>query len=552
MATAAAWWPARAVSRLSVMAALSGRPSRPRPVHRSLVLAFALVVCGVGAIAAARPTSDHVRPLVLIVGLLAVVVGVVFVSPAAVRALAVPARRLPFAPRLALRDLARYQARAAAALAAITLGLGISVAVVAIAGANEYRSDEGNLSAQQLLIRFDDPAEVPSPDADRVRAEPARRPSGDGRGRSRQRRGGPSARLRDEPGDVDGSEHALTHRGRRPRRTPTPRNSSAYPYVATPEVLAHYGIDPATIDPATDLLTVYTGAVELADFSTPPGPERAGDEGAARRSSAVQRRAQLVDHRSSHDAARLGTNARGLARRVARRARPARRSPRPAPPRPVPGSTIDVRSDQDGLAALRTGATTAGVVLAIAIVMMAIGLLRGESARDLRTLTATGAAGRTRRALTAATAGTLALLGVVLGMAGVYIALLASFHAELGKLAPVPVPHLLIIAVGLPLAATAAGWLMGGREPRRVRAASHRVTQTTSPFEPRFGTETCTKPGPSYKPLRHVTPSAKERRWTTKPDASRTRTSADDGAAVAAPLDRDGGGDARADPRRLR
>ena len=164
MATAAAWWPARVVSRLSVMAALSGRPSRPRPVHRSLVLAFALVVCGVGAIAAARPTSDHVRPLVLIAGLLAVVVGVVFVSPAAVRALAVPARRLPFAPRLALRDLARYQARAAAALAAITLGLGISVAVVAIAGANEYRSDEGNLSAQQLLIRFDDPAETSSPD----------------------------------------------------------------------------------------------------------------------------------------------------------------------------------------------------------------------------------------------------------------------------------------------------------------------------------------------------------------------------------------------------
>ena len=167
MATAAAWWPARVVSRLSVIAALSGRPSRPRPVHRSLVLALALVACGVGAIAVAGPTSNHVRPLVLVMGLLAVVVGFVFVSPAAVRALAVPARRLPFAARLALRDLARYQARAAAALAAITLGLGISVAVVAIAGANEYRSDEGNLSAQQLLMTFDDPAEAPNRDSPR-------------------------------------------------------------------------------------------------------------------------------------------------------------------------------------------------------------------------------------------------------------------------------------------------------------------------------------------------------------------------------------------------
>ena len=55
--------------------------------------------------------------------------------------------RLPFAPRLALRDLARYQARAAAAIAAITLGLGASVTIVVLAQANQYRADEGNLSA---------------------------------------------------------------------------------------------------------------------------------------------------------------------------------------------------------------------------------------------------------------------------------------------------------------------------------------------------------------------------------------------------------------------
>jgi putative ABC transport system permease protein len=71
------------------------------------------------------------------------------------------------------------------------------------------------------------------------------------------------------------------------------------------------------------------------------------------------------------------------------------------------GLAIEVRADQDGLAALRTRATTTGVLLAMAIVLMAIGLLRGECAGDLRTLTATGAAGRTRRALTATTAGHL-------------------------------------------------------------------------------------------------------------------------------------------------
>ncbi len=49
-ATVAAWWPARMTSRLSVMAALSGRPPAPRPVHRPLLVAVALV-------AGARPPS---------------------------------------------------------------------------------------------------------------------------------------------------------------------------------------------------------------------------------------------------------------------------------------------------------------------------------------------------------------------------------------------------------------------------------------------------------------------------------------------------------------
>jgi putative ABC transport system permease protein len=132
------------------------------------------------------------------------------------------------------------------------------------------------------------------------------------------------------------------------------------------------------------------------------------------------------------------------------------------------GLAIEVRTGQDELAGLRTGATMIGVILAIAIVIMAIGLLRGESASDLRTLTATGAASRTRRELTATTAGTLALLGVVLGTAGAYIALAAGYHDELGKLVPVPVAHLSVIVVGLPLAAAAAGWLLAGREPRGV------------------------------------------------------------------------------------
>src|SRR5215207_1192355 len=126
MATAAAWWPARTMARLPVTAALSCRPSRPRPVRRSLVSALMVLALGAAAIAASQPTGggQRVRPWLLIAGMVLVVIGVVFASPGAIRAMAALAGRMPFAPRLALRDLGRYQARTAAALAAITLGLG--------------------------------------------------------------------------------------------------------------------------------------------------------------------------------------------------------------------------------------------------------------------------------------------------------------------------------------------------------------------------------------------------------------------------------------------
>ncbi len=104
--TAAAWWPARTIARQPVMRSLSRRPARPTAVHRSLAAAAVLVAAGVAAISLSHPTGDHVRPIVLIVGVVAVVLGVVFVAPAAaIRVLAAPAGRLPFAPRLALRDL---------------------------------------------------------------------------------------------------------------------------------------------------------------------------------------------------------------------------------------------------------------------------------------------------------------------------------------------------------------------------------------------------------------------------------------------------------------
>lgn len=99
---------------------------------------------------------------------------------------------------------------------------------------------------------------------------------------------------------------------------------------------------------------------------------------------------------------------------------------------------------------------------------MTVGLIRGESAGDLRTLTATGATSRTRHTLTGVTAGALALLGALPGVAGAYLALAATYLDDLGYLSRTPVLPLLLIVVGVPLTATAAGWLFAGCEPSAI------------------------------------------------------------------------------------
>jgi len=59
--------------------------------------------------------------------------------------------------RLALRDLARYQARSAAALAAISLALGIAVAIMISLAAATNAADAGNLPDNQMQIWIGQP-----------------------------------------------------------------------------------------------------------------------------------------------------------------------------------------------------------------------------------------------------------------------------------------------------------------------------------------------------------------------------------------------------------
>ncbi|MGH3400561.1 MAG: hypothetical protein ACRDPO_38360, partial [Streptosporangiaceae bacterium] len=127
---------------------------------------------------------------------------------------------------------------------------------------------------------------------------------------------------------------------------------------------------------------------------------------------------------------------------------------------------LEIASGGTDFAEIADVGTALGILIALGILAACVGLIRSETAPDLRTLTATGASSTTRRTITAATAAALGLLGAILGLAFALAASLVWAHGALSALfGNVPVADVLILAIGLPLAAAAGGWLLAGREP---------------------------------------------------------------------------------------
>src|SRR5512132_2115006 len=478
-ATAAAWWPGRTVARLPVLLALSGRPPKPRPARHSAIVAVALIAAGIACLA----LSGRDSPPLIIAGLLATILGSLLFGPLAIRTFSVVAGRVSIAPRLALRDLARYQARSGAALAAVTLALGIAATVVVTASAEEAKkaSEPPSLSDRQIRLylgpsedRTLTPVDAPA-QLDRLAAA-ARQVAAQIDGatviplRKATEPGAP-------PGTVGNTRFLPTVELTKSFRSPDggkSYRSQAQAYVATPTVLGYLGIDPATIDPGTDFLV--DRSVTAKDLVIPSFTSR--------REIAVTN-VQKIDTGQHLFGAESGRNPpyfitlNGL-RRHGWKQIPAGwlvQSSRPLTSDQIAdardaaaeaGLTIETQRKSNPPTEVMSIATAAGAFLALAILAMTVGLIRSESAGDLRTLTATGATSRIRRTLTATTAGALALLGAILGVAGAYVVLLALYHDDLGYLSDVPVLYLALAVLGVPLAAAAAGWLVAGREPPAI------------------------------------------------------------------------------------
>jgi len=476
-AVGAAWWPARAAARIPVTQALSMRPPQPKPAHGLAILAVLFLAAGAVCLRLAH--KENV--LLNIVGTIAVVVGLLLLGPGAVRVAAAVGVRLPVAPRLALRDLARHQARSGAALAAISLALAVPAFVV-IESAASAPAGPGNLSDRQLLIRVGPgngelvpdltPTQAAAADAAvhefaaslgtptviglDVAMDPRARPEPGFDG-------GPGGRMpvltgvvvRDEQNRITGIHS---------------EGDGSLLYLGSPELVRYLGLDAGVFGSNTEVLTALppTPAVFLSDVediidgaepthvrtvSMPAPAYRSLPHSLLNPATAQRRGWQTVRAGWLIEADQPLTTAQIAAARTMA----------------VQNDlSVETRDSQVYLLQLRAGATGAGGVLALGVLAMTVGLIRGEGARDLRTLTATGATRRIRRTLSATTAGGLAVLGAILGTAVAYLSLAAIHDTDSGKLAHVPVVDLTVILVGVPLLAAASAWLLAGREPRTL------------------------------------------------------------------------------------
>jgi putative ABC transport system permease protein len=491
-AVVAARRPARSVTRMPAVAALSGRPVRPKAAHRSGLPGIVLLAVGLVLLAFAggwrgATAGDQLK---LLTGLVATTAGSLLLASVCISMLARAGRHAPIAVRLVLRDLDRYRARSAAALAAVTFAVFIAVLTCILATARfadplDYFGP--NLPASQLIVYT---------------------PYGSfGAGHGGPLTGPPVPPTQGELRNLQPHVNAIATSLRAhdvlalfSAVNPTAQGAGAVLeqlaangpnrwtqgasqfYVATPALLRHYGIRQSDIDPTADILTSRAGLAGVRGLQIYYGPQGPGQRGICPAGSCVENpRTQTLGQLptdvsdpnlllTEHAMRTLGLRqaANGWLIQAAGPLTPAQINAA-RQMAAAADATIEVKNQNPPLSELRNWSTAAGILIALGVLAMTTGLIRSETAGEVRTLTATGASGRTRRTLTGATAGALGLLGALLGTAVAYLAAIAWYRSSLSTtVRHVPVDDLIVILAGLPLAATIGGWLLAGREPPAI------------------------------------------------------------------------------------
>ena len=469
--------PARAVTRVPIVAALSGRPAPPKQVHRSALPGVIALVIGALLLWYTGKNSNGGGAPELVLGLVALVVAVILLAPLCLAGLARFAGPAPVAVRLALRDLARYRARSGSALAAISLGVLIAV-LVCVLSAQRYGNvldyAGPNLASNQLIVY------TPSGP---YGGGPGSAPGAPVTGSKLAGMAATAHAMAASLGSHDVVELESTSASL--QHATAGRQFGGPVYVATPQLLQAFGIKASQVGSSADILTMRPGLSGLSkmqltygDYGKGNGPDSFPcPAGSCLANPKIQEVSALPSGTSApntviteHAIHQLGlqvTTAGWLIKTphppTAAQISNARLTAAAA------GLTIETKSSAPSSSEIINWATVFGIVLALGILAMSVGLIRSETAGDLRTLTATGAGSSARRALTAATAGSLALAGAVLGTVAAYVGAIAFSWDNpldgLSELSNIPLRSLLFILVGMPLIAAVAGWLLAGREP---------------------------------------------------------------------------------------
>jgi putative ABC transport system permease protein len=441
----------------------------------------------------------------VIPGFVALVAGIVLVAPFFLALLARVGRKSPVAVRLPLRDLSRYRARSGSALSAISVGVLIAVVVCAVAVArysNVYDYVGPNLASNELAVWSPSGQNAPSGQ------------TGNGPGSSGP--SGPTPSLRSQEATVHSIASSISATNVVELGNPSAnlQNPSASGrqwngaiYVATPALLRSYGINPSSIPSNVDILSSRPGlsgsGVQLTYGAggkvgplVGPGSQGPGGGGVGPGNTNVCSPGSCVAHPVVQEVSQLptGTSAPNtvITESALRRLHIANESSfqgwlmqtnGPVTAAQVTnaramaatnGLSVESKNHAPSSHEIVNWATVFAIALALGILAMSVGLIRSETASELRTLTATGASSRTRRTLTAVTAGGLSFLGALLGTVAAYVGLAGWFrsnHLEGGLsdlFGHIPWSNLFLIVIAMPLVAAALGWLLAGREPSGI------------------------------------------------------------------------------------
>ena len=259
--------PAKTMAAVPVVTALSGRPAPPKAVHRSALPGVIVFAAGLACLASAGGLNGvaggngpdggggggNGHALFLLGGLVITITGLCLLAPLAISVLAAGAvPRLPVAIRIALRDLVRYRARSGAALAATTFAVFLAMGICVVAS-----------------IKFDNPLNWIGPDlsSSQVTVGASQSP---GPGQSTPFSSAQLATLTARVNTLAASLHAsavpLESASTLYQVGPPahgPQNFTGDVYVATPQLLATYGIKASQIAPGTDILTMRPGLAGL-------------------------------------------------------------------------------------------------------------------------------------------------------------------------------------------------------------------------------------------------------------------------------------------------